>query len=194
MRNVMAQPDLGYHIEGFVDDNLEKGVIGTFQLLGGTDHSRAYCASVLIDEVLITLPWHARTRIIEIIEVSEASGAHVKIVPDLFQLSLSKIAVDAVGGIPLIGVKESTISGGALAISRDGRDSLRPPLYHSFASNGRYRPIHKTYFARSHDFSATAGWTRRQTLYGVQIPDHARRSRRRKSNAAAFERGAGSAL
>jgi exopolysaccharide biosynthesis polyprenyl glycosylphosphotransferase len=51
-------------------------------------------------------------------ETAEAAGARVKIVPDLFQLSLSKIAVDAVGGIPLIGVKESSISGGAIAIKR----------------------------------------------------------------------------
>jgi exopolysaccharide biosynthesis polyprenyl glycosylphosphotransferase len=39
-------------------------------------------------------------------------------VPDLFQLSLSRVAVDAVGGIPLIAVKEVTISGGSLALKR----------------------------------------------------------------------------
>lgn len=118
MRNVLAQPDLGYRIEGFVDDDPTKSAIGTFPLLGGTDQLPRLLRERVIDEVIIALPWHARTKIIRIMEDSEAAGARVKIVPDLFQLSLSKIAVDAVGGIPLIGVKESAISGGALSLKR----------------------------------------------------------------------------
>lgn len=118
MRNVLAQPDLGYRIEGFIDDNPDIGTIGTFHLLGGTDQLRRILRERTIDEVIITLPWHAREKIVRIMETAEAAGARVKIVPDLFQLSLSRIAVDAVGGIPLIGVKDSTISGGALSIKR----------------------------------------------------------------------------
>jgi exopolysaccharide biosynthesis polyprenyl glycosylphosphotransferase len=118
MRNVLAQPDLGYRIEGFVDDDPNKGTIGTFPLLGGTDQLSRLLRQRPVDEVIITLPWHARDKIVRIMEDAESAGARVKIVPDLFQLSLSKIAVDAVGGIPLIGVKESAISGGALSIKR----------------------------------------------------------------------------
>ncbi len=118
MRNVLAQPDLGYHIEGFVDDDPAKGSIGNFPLLGGTDQLPRLLRERAIDEVLITLPWHAREKIVHLMEQAEAAGARVKIVPDLFQLSLSKIAVDAVGGIPLIGVKESAISGSALSLKR----------------------------------------------------------------------------
>lgn len=118
MRNVLAQPDLGYRIEGFVDDDPAKAVIGNFQLLGGTDQLPRILRQHRIDEVLITLPWHARDKIVRIMVDAELAGARVKIVPDLFQLSLSKIAVDAVGGIPLIGVKDAAISGGALSIKR----------------------------------------------------------------------------
>jgi exopolysaccharide biosynthesis polyprenyl glycosylphosphotransferase len=118
MRNVLAQPDLGYRIEGFIDDDPGKGSIGNFPLLGGTDQLPRILRQRAIDEVIIALPWHAREKIVRIMEDAEAGGARVKIVPDLFQLSLSKIAVDAVGGIPLIGVKESAISGGALSIKR----------------------------------------------------------------------------
>lgn len=118
MRSVLAQPDLGYHIEGFVDDDPAKGAIGNFQLLGNTDQLAGILRERHVDEVLITLPWHAREKIVRIMQIAEQAGARVKIVPDLFQLSLSKIAVDAVGGIPLIGVKESAISGSALSIKR----------------------------------------------------------------------------
>ncbi|MCC7161115.1 MAG: undecaprenyl-phosphate glucose phosphotransferase [Anaerolineae bacterium] len=118
MRNVLAQPDLGYHIEGFVDDDPTKAVIGNFQLLGGTDQLPRILRQHKIDEIIITLPWHARDKIVRIMVDAETTGARVKIVPDLFQLSLSKIAVDAVGGIPLIGVKDASISVGALSTKR----------------------------------------------------------------------------
>ncbi len=118
MRNVLAQPGLGYQIQGFVDDDPHKGTIGNFPLLGGTDQLPRLLHEHKIDEVIITLPWHARDKIVRIMENAEAAGARVKIVPDLFQLSLSQIAVDAVGGIPLIGVKESSFSASAFALKR----------------------------------------------------------------------------
>lgn len=118
MRNVLAQPDLGYHIQGFLDDDVIRSSIGTFPRLGALDDLTVILSRHPVDEVIITLPWDARDRIVEIMRTSEAFGARTKIVPDLFQLSLSQIAVDAVGGIPLIGVKEAKISGSALAIKR----------------------------------------------------------------------------
>jgi exopolysaccharide biosynthesis polyprenyl glycosylphosphotransferase len=118
MRNVLAQPGLGYRIEGFVDDDPNKSEIGNFRRLGGTDQLSRLMRERAIDEVIITLPWHAREKIVSTIEIAEAAGARVKIVPDLFQLSLSQIAVDAVGGIPLIAVREATFSQSAFAIKR----------------------------------------------------------------------------
>src|SRR5581483_5151299 len=118
MRNVLAQPNLGYRIEGFLDDDPGKGAIGTFRWLGPLDQLPRILRERSIDEVIITLPWHARDKIVRIMETAEAAGADVKILPDLFQLYLSRIAVDAVGGITLIGVKESSVSGSALALKR----------------------------------------------------------------------------
>ncbi len=118
LRSVMAQPSLGYHIEGYIDDEPNNTNLGLFPFLGNTDQLRQVLREHPVDEVIITLPWHARDKIIRMMNVCEATGARVKIVPDLFQLSLSRVAVDAVGGIPLIAVKEVTISGGSLAIKR----------------------------------------------------------------------------
>lgn len=60
MRNVLAQPGLGYQITGFVDDDPHKGAIGNYPLLGGTDQLPRLLREHNIDEVIITLPWHAR--------------------------------------------------------------------------------------------------------------------------------------
>lgn len=109
MRNIVAQPDLAYDVMGFVDDDPERGStdIGRFKALGATDQLPKLLREMLIDEVIVTLPWTAREKIIAIIELCQRSGVSAKVVPDLFQLSLSRVTFDDVGGVPLIGVRET---------------------------------------------------------------------------------------
>ncbi len=111
MRNVVAKPDLAYEIVGFVDDHYERGHtdIGRFKALGSTSNLPMLLRDDLVDEVIVTLPWTAREKIITIMELCQRMRVIAKVVPDLFQLSLSRLAIDDVGGIPLIGVRETQI-------------------------------------------------------------------------------------
>lgn len=111
MRNVVAQPDLVYEIVGFVDDHYERGHtdIGRFKALGDTANLPMLLRDCFVDEVIVTLPWTAREKIIRIMELCQRMHVSAKVVPDLFQLSLSRLAIDDVGGIPLIGVRETQI-------------------------------------------------------------------------------------
>jgi exopolysaccharide biosynthesis polyprenyl glycosylphosphotransferase len=111
MRNIVAQPDLAYQIIGFVDDHYERGQtdIGRFKALGGTDNLPGILREHQVDEVIVTLPWTARPKIISIMELCRSIGVAAQVVPDLFQLSLGRVAVDDVGGIPLISVRETNI-------------------------------------------------------------------------------------
>jgi exopolysaccharide biosynthesis polyprenyl glycosylphosphotransferase len=111
MRNIVAQPDLGYQVVGFVDDHYERGHtdIGRFKALGSTEKLPDILREQSVDEVIITLPWSARKKIIGIIGLSQSQGVIAKIVPDLFQLSLSRVGIDDVGGVPLIAVREIKI-------------------------------------------------------------------------------------
>jgi exopolysaccharide biosynthesis polyprenyl glycosylphosphotransferase len=111
MRNIVAQPDLGYQIVGFVDDHHERGHtdIGRFKALGETDKLPCVLRDLSVDEVIITLPWKAREKIIAIMELCQRMGISSEVVPDLFQLTLSRVTIDDVGGVPLIGVREPRI-------------------------------------------------------------------------------------
>ncbi len=111
MRNVVAQPDLDYQVIGFVDDDPERGStdIARFKALGGTDQLPHLLREWAIDEVIITLPWTARKKIIAIMDWCQRAGAATKVVPDLFQLSLSRVAIDDVGGVPLIAIREPSL-------------------------------------------------------------------------------------
>lgn len=111
MRNIVAQPDLAYQVVGFVDDDPGRGHtdIGRFKALGGTENLSNLLSAFAVDEVIVTLPWTAREKIIAIMELCQRARVNAKIVPDLFQLSLSRVAIDDVGGVPLIGIREVRI-------------------------------------------------------------------------------------
>jgi exopolysaccharide biosynthesis polyprenyl glycosylphosphotransferase len=120
MRHVVAQPSLGYHVIGFVDDDPEKGStdIGRFRALGNTRNIPRLVKEMAIDEVIITLPWMYHRKIVSIIAQCEREQVRVRIVPDMFQMTLSHLDVEDLGGIPMIGVREISIGRGGLLLKR----------------------------------------------------------------------------
>jgi len=120
MRNIVAHPALGYHIVGFVDDDPEKGStdIGRFQALGSTANIPRLVKELAIDEVIITLPWMYHRKIVSIIAQCERQQVRVRIVPDIFQMTLSHLDVEDLGGVPMIGVKEISIGSSELLMKR----------------------------------------------------------------------------
>lgn len=120
MRNVVAQPALGYHVVGFVDDDPDKGGtdIGRFKALGNTTYIPRLVKELAIDEVIITLPWMYHRKIVSIIAQCEREQVRVRIVPDIFQMTLSHLDVEDLGGIPMIGVRDISISGSQRFVKR----------------------------------------------------------------------------
>ncbi len=120
MRTIVALPELGYQVVGFVDDNPEKGQsdIGSFKGLGSLDNLPRIIQEEVIDEVVITLPWMYHRKILSIMAQCQRQQVRARIVPDLFQMSLSRVDVDDLGGIPMIGVREISISGWKLVLKR----------------------------------------------------------------------------
>jgi exopolysaccharide biosynthesis polyprenyl glycosylphosphotransferase len=112
IRTIVARPELGYQIVGLVDDNPDKGYsdIGRVKGLGGLDKLAQLVDNEDIDQVIITLPWMYQRKIMRIVHECQRQQVSARIVPDLFQMSLSQVDVDDLGGIPLIGVREVSIS------------------------------------------------------------------------------------
>ncbi|MDY6876761.1 MAG: sugar transferase [Chloroflexota bacterium] len=120
MRTIVAQPELGYQIAGFVDDNPQKGEtnIGRFKALGPLRNLSRLIDEEAVDAVIITLPWMYHRKIMSIVRECERRQVNALIVPDLFQMSLSQVDVDDLGGVPLVGVREVGFGRGALLIKR----------------------------------------------------------------------------
>ncbi len=107
MRNIVAMPELGYRVVGFLDDDDDKRTrtIGRFQPLGETGELSEILDAEDVDLVIVTLPWSARDVIERLIETCEELGVGVRIVPDLLQLSLNRVVTESFNGIPLIVVR-----------------------------------------------------------------------------------------
>jgi exopolysaccharide biosynthesis polyprenyl glycosylphosphotransferase len=129
-RTIIARPELGYQIAGFVDGRLESSGtgIGPYRSLGSLDNLSAILDREAVDEVIITLPWSDHPRILNAIQVCEARGVRARIVPDLFQLSLTSVDLDDLGGIPLIGMRGPSLRGANALIKRVLDVALGIPL------------------------------------------------------------------
>jgi exopolysaccharide biosynthesis polyprenyl glycosylphosphotransferase len=112
MRTIFARPDLGYRCVGFVDDDPQRGQtdIGRFPALGDTQAVATLIREHNVDEVLITLPWSAQSKIQEIVALCERLGVTARVVPSILQLNYSRIDVNDFGGIPVLGIRGATVS------------------------------------------------------------------------------------
>lgn len=120
MGSIMARPELGYKVAGFLDDAPERRHqnLGRFRALGSTDALPAVLHNHEIDEVIVALPWRSIEKIMSIMAQCERLKVRARIVPDLFQLRLNRVDIDDISGIPLIGVRDVSIRGWNRAIKR----------------------------------------------------------------------------
>jgi exopolysaccharide biosynthesis polyprenyl glycosylphosphotransferase len=111
IRTIYARPDLGYQLIGFLDDDPARSQtdIGRFSALGTTDLLPRILGEQRVDEVMIALPWGAHRKIVKMIELCEKRRVSVHIVPDLYQLTLSRVAMDNLNGIPLLSLHEPAL-------------------------------------------------------------------------------------
>jgi FlaA1/EpsC-like NDP-sugar epimerase len=103
---MLARPDLGFKVVGFVDDDPERGAndLGRVPALGGVDNLPDLIERHNVDLVIITLPWQVQRKILQIVRECERKHVRVRTVPDMFELSLSQVQVEMLGGIPLVGL------------------------------------------------------------------------------------------
>jgi len=71
-----------------------------------------------VDEVIITLPWNYHRRILHVLRECARRQVAARLVPDLFQMSLSRVEVGDLGGVPLIEIKEIAFSRAEVAFKR----------------------------------------------------------------------------
>lgn len=109
LQHMLARPDLGFQVVGFVDDDPERGQtdIGRVRALGPLDNLSTLIVEQHVNLVIITLSWEYHRQILNIVRECARRNVQVRIVPDLFQLKLNRVQVENMAGIPLLGVRDA---------------------------------------------------------------------------------------
>ena len=119
MQHVAAQPALGYRLLGFLDDAPHpEGRFGRFSQLGRIDQLAAIIRDFAVSEVIIALPSNAHQHAWELVGYCQEQNVRYRVIPDLFEMSLSRVDIDEIAGIPVIGFRESTIAGWNFVLKR----------------------------------------------------------------------------
>jgi exopolysaccharide biosynthesis polyprenyl glycosylphosphotransferase len=111
MQNIAANPSLGYSIVGFLHDRVEQpSDFGRFKMLGTLEDLGLVIRSMQVDEVIIALPQTMNQHAIKSVRLLERFGTSFKLVPDIYELSISRIDMEMIEGIPLLNIKQASLN------------------------------------------------------------------------------------
>jgi exopolysaccharide biosynthesis polyprenyl glycosylphosphotransferase len=111
MQSLTASPDLGYSVVGFLHDLTEQpGDFGRFRMLGTIHDISMVIRSMQVDEVIIALPSEMNKYAMQSVRLCEHLGASFKLIPDMYELNLSRIDMESIEGIPLLGIKQVSLN------------------------------------------------------------------------------------
>jgi exopolysaccharide biosynthesis polyprenyl glycosylphosphotransferase len=110
MQALTGRPYLGYLVAGFLSTD-SKTDFGRFRNLGTPDELARAISQERIAQVVIALPSASHEAIMRIVDHCRRDGVQFRLVPDLYEVSLGRLDLDTVSGIPLIGLKNPAIRG-----------------------------------------------------------------------------------
>lgn len=132
MKDIIERPELGYKLAGYISDNTDnpgrahwmvpikardKSTSGP-QWLGSLKDVQRIITQQHLHEVIVALPATHHTQILTIIDNCREYGVDFKLVPDLFEMRFNEVRIDALNGVPLIGVKDVALQGFNLLVKR----------------------------------------------------------------------------
>jgi exopolysaccharide biosynthesis polyprenyl glycosylphosphotransferase len=117
MQRMLGRRRHGYQLVGFLHESFDipgtgagplesRGDFGRFKCLGSVEDLAWVLRERHIDDVICALPAQAHADIANLCAQCDLAGVAVKLVPDLFELSLSRVRMDHLAGIPLIDVRQ----------------------------------------------------------------------------------------
>jgi exopolysaccharide biosynthesis polyprenyl glycosylphosphotransferase len=121
MRTLLARPDLGYRVVGYLDDGNGENNIGLGRIphLGGMpDLENVFCQYPDLHTVFVALPAERHAQMTRIVQLCQAHEVQSQVVPDLFQMSLHRVEFRNMAGLPIFSVRDVGMSEAAQAMKR----------------------------------------------------------------------------
>jgi exopolysaccharide biosynthesis polyprenyl glycosylphosphotransferase len=104
---------MGLETVGFLaeDSQTQGAMIEGLPTLGALEQARDVVEDYNVEEVIIALKHHERSRLANLIAELQKCPVRVKVVPDFFDLAFPRAHVGIFAGIPMIGLREPAIDG-----------------------------------------------------------------------------------
>lgn len=112
-QRLAGTPWAGFNVTAFYDDDPDKGgtAVANRDVLPIDERLRADVATGNIDQVWIALPLRAESRIRGILEMLREYPIEIRFVPDIYSFHLLNHSMTDVGGLPVISLTETPMSG-----------------------------------------------------------------------------------
>jgi hypothetical protein len=175
---LIGAPWTGFNVRSFYDDDTTKAgtTIADRPVLPIDERLRADVEANAIDQVWIALPLRAEGRIRGILTMLREHSVEIRFVPDIYSFHLLNHSMTDVGGLPVISLTETPMSGInriVKAIEDYALASLLLVLASPFIAADRDR--HQAHLARTRALSPGARDVERREVPDAQVPHHAGR-------------------
>ncbi|MDQ6602470.1 MAG: undecaprenyl-phosphate glucose phosphotransferase [Chloroflexota bacterium] len=123
LETVRRSPHLGYHVVGFIADDLdhpmdEREMLG-LPILGTTDCLPNILRKERVDEVLIALAGASQARLVNLVDRCADDPVSITVYPDTFQLiTNNELSIGDLGGLPMVQVRTIALRGWNRALKR----------------------------------------------------------------------------
>jgi exopolysaccharide biosynthesis polyprenyl glycosylphosphotransferase len=112
-------PQYGYQVVGVADDEQPAGAsFAGAPVLGKIDELKALAQRLKADQIFLAVPGGNRAELLRLIKVCEDESLEFKIVPDLLDVMSTRVDVNAIDGVPLVGIRTNRLRGPNAAIKR----------------------------------------------------------------------------
>jgi exopolysaccharide biosynthesis polyprenyl glycosylphosphotransferase len=112
-------PQYGYQVVGVADDQDHPGKRWAgVPVVGAVKDVHRLVDELKINEVFLAVPGGDRALLISLIKVCEDQKIDFKIVPDLLDVMSTRVDVNAIDGVPLVGIRRNRLTGVNAVIKR----------------------------------------------------------------------------
>ena len=112
-------PQYGYQVSGVLDDRLEVGSsFAGAPVVGRIGDLRRLVPQMGVDQIFLAVPGATNDELLHLVKTCDDLQAEFKLVPDLLEVMSTRAAVDAIDGLPLIGIRRSRLRGPAAVLKR----------------------------------------------------------------------------
>jgi exopolysaccharide biosynthesis polyprenyl glycosylphosphotransferase len=118
MLALRSQPHMGYHLVGYLEDQDAPRRQAQYPHLGNMDDLARVVHTQHIHHVILALPFWENARLPQLVQVCRSLGVDFRVAPDLYALSFDRVDVLEMSGVPLLGLKELSITGWNFALKR----------------------------------------------------------------------------